>query len=60
MGRVIFHIDLNAFYASCEELRHPEYKGKPLAIGSKDRRSVLSTANYEARKKGVHSAMPVY
>lgn len=58
MARVLFHIDLNAFFASAEELRHPEYKGKPLAVGSLNSRGVLSTANYEARKLGVHSAMP--
>lgn len=59
MARVLFHIDLNAFFASAEELRHPEYKGKPLAVGSASARGVLATANYEARKAGVHSAMPV-
>lgn len=60
MGRVLFHIDINAFFASAEELRHPEYKDKPLAIGSNHKRSVISTANYVAREKGVQSAMPVY
>ncbi|MGM9947219.1 DNA polymerase IV [Floccifex sp.] len=60
MGRVLFHIDINAFFASAEEIRHPEFIGKPLAIGSKNKRSVISTANYIAREKGVHSAMPVY
>ena len=60
MARVIFHIDINAFFASCEENRHPELKGKPVAIGSLSRRSVISTANYKAREYGVHSAMPVY
>ena len=60
MARVIFHIDINAFFASAEELKNPEYKGKPLAVGSTSKRSVLSTANYAAREKGVHSAMPVY
>lgn len=59
MARVLFHIDLNAFYASAEELRHPEYKEEPIAIGSLSSRSVLSTANYKAREYGVHSAMPV-
>lgn len=60
MARVIFHIDINAFFASCEENRHPELKGKPVAIGSLSRRGVISTANYQARDYGVHSAMPVY
>ncbi len=58
MARVIFHIDLNAFFASAEELRHPELKDKPMAIGSLSSRGVLSTANYPAREKGIHSAMP--
>lgn len=56
------HVDLDAFFASVEELDHPEYRGKPLIVGGKpeDRRSVVSTASYEARKYGVHSAMPTY
>lgn len=58
MARVLFHIDLNAFFASAEELRHPEYKDKPLAIGSPGSRGVLSTCNYIARSRGLHSAMP--
>ena len=52
MSRVYFHIDLNAFFASCEELLDPSLKGKPLVVGGKSRRSVISTANYEARKYG--------
>jgi DNA polymerase IV len=56
--RKIIHIDMDAFFASVEEREHPEYKGKPLGVGGKSRRSVLTTANYEARKFGVHSAMP--
>lgn len=60
MARVLFHIDLNAFFASCEELKNPDLKGKPMAVGSLSKRGVLSTANYEARSFGVHSAMPVY
>lgn len=56
------HVDLDAFFASVEQLDHPEYRGKPLIVGGKpeDKRSVVSTASYEARKFGVHSAMPVY
>lgn len=60
MAKVLLHIDLNAFFASCEEIKNPDLKGKPMAVGSLNKRSVLSTANYEARKFGVHSAMPVY
>lgn len=59
MSRVYFHIDLNAFFASCEELLDPSLKGKPLVVGGKSRRSVISTANYEAREYGIHSAMPM-
>jgi DNA polymerase-4 len=60
MGTFI-HADLDAFYASVEQLDHPEYKGKPVIVGGLpgDRRSVVSTASYEARKFGVHSAMPL-
>jgi DNA polymerase-4 len=55
------HADLDAFYASVEQLDHPEYRGKPVIVGGLpgDRRSVASTASYEARKFGVHSAMPI-
>ena len=59
MGRVIVHIDLNAFFASVEEIKNPLLKNKPIGVGGKSRRGVLSTANYVARKYGVHSAMPV-
>ena len=55
------HADIDAFYASVEQLDHPEYRGKPVIVGGlpEDRRSVVSAASYEARKFGVHSAMPV-
>ncbi len=58
MQRKILHVDLDAFFAAVEELDHPEYRGKPLIIGGTGRRGVVSTCNYEARKYGVHSAMP--
>ncbi len=57
--RVIFHVDLNAFFASCEEARDPSLRGRPLGIGPSSERGILTTANYEARKYGVNSAMPV-
>jgi DNA polymerase-4 len=55
------HADLDAFYASVEQLDHPEYRLKPVIVGGLpgDRRSVVSTASYEARQFGVHSAMPI-
>ena len=60
MARVLFHVDINAFFASAEEIKNPNLKEFPLAIGSLSKRGVLSTANYEARKYGIHSSMPVY
>ena len=61
MEHVYFHVDLDAFFASVEQLDHPEYRNKPVIVGGipGDRRSVVSTASYEARKYGVHSAMPL-
>jgi len=54
------HADLDAFYASVEQLDNPGFRGKPVIVGGlpEDRRSVVSAASYEARKFGVHSAMP--
>lgn len=56
------HVDLDAFFASVEQLDNPELRGKPVIVGGRpeDRRSVVSTASYEARAFGVHSAMPVF
>ena len=57
---MIVHADLDAFYASVEELDHPELKGHPVAVGGLQEHGIITTANYEARKYGVHSAMPVF
>jgi DNA polymerase-4 len=57
--KVIFHVDLNAFFASCEMAEDPALKNVPLGIGGNHERGVLTTANYPARKYGVHSAMSV-
>lgn len=59
--RTILHLDLDAFYASVEELDHPEYKDYPLIVGANpgQTRGVVSTCNYAARKFGIRSAMPV-
>lgn len=60
MGKVIAHIDLNAFFARCEEIRDPSLVGKPLAIGHEGRGGIVSTCSYKAREYGIHSAMPMF
>lgn len=56
----IFHLDLDAFFASVEEVINPVYKNKPLVVCGRTTKSVVSSANYAARKLGIHSAMPLF
>src|SRR5713226_1140893 len=60
--RQVIHLDLDAFYANVEILLNPELKDKPLIVsmGNPGGRGVVATASYEARKFGVHSAMPLF
>ena len=60
VNHMILHIDMDAFYASVEELDNPLLKGRCIIVAGQSERSVVSAANYEARKFGVHSAMPVF
>ena len=63
MEKIILHVDMDAFFAAVEQRDHPEFQGKPVIIGADPRqgkgRGVVSTCSYEARKFGVHSAMPI-
>lgn len=60
MVRKIIHLDMDAFFAAIEQLDHPEYRGRPVIVGGPSHvRGVVSTCSYEARKFGVHSAMPL-
>ncbi len=58
--RKIIHIDMDCFYAAIEERDNPALRGRPVGVGGSSRRGVLTTANYEARKFGCRSAMPVF
>src|SRR6516162_6762637 len=60
-ARAIIHLDMDCFYAAIEVRDRPALRGKPVGVGgARDRRGVLTTCNYEARKFGVHSAMPTF
>jgi DNA polymerase IV (DinB-like DNA polymerase) len=63
MQRIILHIDMDYFFAQIEERENPQFKGKPVVVGADPKggkgRGVVSTANYEARKYGIRSGMPI-
>ena len=63
MSRTILHVDMDAFYASVEQRDHPEYRSRPVIVGSDPQegkgRGIVATCSYEARKFGVHSAQPI-
>lgn len=59
-NRLIMHMDLDAFYAAIEQRDHPDWRGRPLVVGAQPGgRGVVATCSYEARRYGVHSAMPI-
>ena len=60
-GRIVVHMDLDAFFAAVEALEEPALAGKPVIVGGRpDQRGVVASASYEARARGVHSAMPTF
>ncbi|XQP55214.1 MAG: Y-family DNA polymerase [Mycoplasmoidaceae bacterium] len=60
MKKTIFHIDLDAFFCSCEEVMNPKLRGKIFVVSGRNKRSVISCASYPARKLGIKAAQPIY
>ena len=60
MSRIILHVDLNAFFVRCEEIKNPSLINKPVAVGGTGRKGIVSTCSYKARSYGIHSGMPMF
>lgn len=60
MEKIILHVDMDAFFAAVEQLDNVSYRNKPVIVGGVSERGVVSTCSYEARKFGIHSAMPIF
>ena len=60
MKKIIFHIDLDAFFATCEEIINPKLRNKAFVVSGRNKRSVISCASYPARKYGIKAGLPVY